>query len=86
MATSVSVNLIHIFVARLNPVWYVITVRRYREYRFWRTDDAREAFTQYFKNLKRFSQNLEVTNTLLIKKDSAKSCKDFKDLNDCHSY
>ena len=76
MATSVTVNFVHIFIVRIDPAWHLITVRRYREYRFWQPDDALETFTQCFKNVKRFSQNLERTNPLLMKKDFVRSCKD----------
>lgn len=44
MATSVTVNLIDIFIAPLDPEWYVIIARRYREYKFWCADDAGEVF------------------------------------------
>ena len=42
MATGVTVNWSHVFITRLDFVWRVIIARRYREYRFWRADDARE--------------------------------------------
>ena len=41
--TSVTVNLIPIFIARLGPVWRPIIARHYREYRFC-VVDVREAF------------------------------------------
>ena len=43
VVTSVTVNMIRIFIARLDPVWRPIIARHYREYRFC-VVDVREAF------------------------------------------
>ena len=45
MATSVTVNLIHFFIARFDPVWCGIIAHHYGEYRFWRVVDDVKHFT-----------------------------------------
>ena len=44
VATTVTLNLIHIFTARLDPVWRVLITYLYHEYRFCRVFDARQVF------------------------------------------
>ena len=44
MATSVSVNLIHIFSAGFDPVWQAIITRHHHEHRFWFAVDVHKAF------------------------------------------
>ena len=47
------------FISRLDPVWCEIIARHYREYRFWRGFDAREAFYSWpgflFENFRKTS-------------------------------
>ena len=44
LTTSVTANLIHVFIARLYTVWRVIIACHYCEYRFSHAVNAREAF------------------------------------------